>query len=39
MPEIKHFAIGADAHTIVNAIKEDGAIISTTSSARSSSPH
>ena len=27
MPEIKHFAMGADAHTIVNAIKEDGAII------------
>ena len=27
MPEIKHFATGADAHTIVNAIKEDGAII------------
>ena len=27
MPEIKHFAKGTDAHTIVDAIKEDGAII------------
>ena len=27
MPEIRHFAIGTDAQTIADAVKEDGAII------------
>ncbi|MBT3412118.1 MAG: phytanoyl-CoA dioxygenase family protein, partial [Halieaceae bacterium] len=27
MPEIRHFAMGTDAQTIADAVKEDGAII------------
>ena len=27
MPEIRHFAIGTDAQTLADAVKQDGAII------------